>query len=102
MDPITASKVKFVSEKELAQIIPKTSLPTDLGGESTFDFAGSYVYVADRPPTLIESQNVASEVEPETPKKKKKKRSKRDVNNAEATDTSSSSMHDDILDLEVA
>jgi hypothetical protein len=55
VDPVTASKVKFVNEKELAQIIPKSSLPTDLGGESTFDWPTSYVPVAERPATSASS-----------------------------------------------
>lgn len=47
-----------MNEKELANIIPKSSLPIDLGGESTYDFAASYVPVAQRPvPTEIHTTN---------------------------------------------
>lgn len=58
IDPVTASKVTFVNEKELKQIIPPSSLPTDLGGESTYDFAASYVPLADRP---VKTDEVSTE-----------------------------------------
>lgn len=68
IDPVTASKVTFVNEKELKQIIPPASLPTDLGGESTYDFAASYVPLADRP-AKTEEVSTESTNEPSTPSK---------------------------------
>jgi len=114
VDPVTASKVKFVNEKELAQIIPITSLPADLGGESTFDFATSYVSVTERqakspapsstPSSPTPSEDVSSSnATPETTKRrKKKKNAMKGEKSPESSDSSSGSLHDDLLDLEVA
>jgi hypothetical protein len=95
IDPVTASKVKFVSEKDLLNMIPKSSLPTDLGGESTYDFAASYVPVAQRQPTAESSSTPALTTKEDdslsssasTSEKRAEKRKKKSKKSGEASGT---------------